>query len=510
MYFQSALYAIDFLEGLRYSDIIGVFFWGATSVLMCFIFFLFIKAKEYIYIYYTLFLFFILIYCLTHLVAFPGINARLLDMFRGNGALTESMVLISFAFYVLFAIHLLEITKQNKKLSRFLYALAISSLGYSVLYLLTFTFLAPIERYLFIATRLILFPLSIFTIIWIYSSVYSPVKFYFITGSIAYLLGSVIASLRFIGIPLPFHLMANLTSTAYFELGILLQALFFAMALGQRIVLLHEQKLASDQALIKQLQKNHRITLDTNKALEIEVQHRVSELIQVKEDLQEQEKKRLEIEYRNNLMHSEIRAKQAQVNPHFIYNSMNALKYMIQQNHNRKAISYLVRFSRMVRTILEKIEEDTIPLTKEIEYIQNYLELEKERFIGFNYSIEIEEGLQINEIPIPPLLLQPLVEYTIWQYLSSDDYSLKKMRILIAKKENNITISIYNDGIIKIENSKTENNEGICLAEERIELFNKQSSAYHLELCFHDTTKEGGTRNCANLTLIYQIKEEIH
>src|SRR5699024_8453707 len=102
--------------------------------------------------------------------------------------------------------------------------------------------------YLFSVVRLILFSLSIYALIWIYRSIHSPVKFYFIIGSMAYFLGALIASIRYIEMPFPFHLIGNLTSSAYFEIGILLQALFFAMALGKRIVILHEEKLASDQA----------------------------------------------------------------------------------------------------------------------------------------------------------------------------------------------------------------------------------------------------------------------
>lgn len=108
------------------------------------------------------------------------------------------------------------------------------------------------------------------------------------------------------------------------------------MALGERIVILHEEKRLVDQALIQQLRSAHQASLTTNKALEVEVQSRVSELMQVKEYLQEQERKSLEILYRNNLIQSEVRAKQAQVNPHFIHNSMNALKLMIQKNQNKE------------------------------------------------------------------------------------------------------------------------------------------------------------------------------
>lgn len=437
-------------------------------------------------------------------MALPGIDSRFLDYFRGNSLLAEPMALTSFAFYVFFAISLLDVAEQNKKIARFLNTIAISCLGYSILYILSFKFIYSFEPYLFSVVRSILFPVCIYGLVWIYRSIQSPVKFYFIIGSVAYFIGALLASFRYVEVPFPFHLIGNLTSSAYFEIGILLQALFFAMALGQRMVILHEEKLASDQALIEQLRKNHQISLDINKALEIEVQNRVSELIQVKEDLQEKEKQRLKAD----LMNSEIRAKQAQVNPHFIYNSMNALKYMIQQNHNKEAISYLVRFSRMVRALLEGTEEETISLTKEIAYIQNYLELEKERFKGFQYSIEIDENIPIHTIPIPPLLLQPLAEQTIWDYLSSNEDNLKKLRILLTQREDNITISIYNEGLDNSNTCEIKDREGIKLARERIDLFNKQSRKYHIELCTHNKVSASRAGEpCPNLALIYRLKE---
>lgn len=499
MFHQEFITAIDALQGIRYSDMIGMFFWGATSVLMVFIFFLFLKAKEYIYLHYSLFLFFILIYGLTHLVAFPGVNSKLLNLLRGNRILAEPMVLTSLAFYAFFASSLLDVPRQNKRIAKFLNALGISCLAYSVLYIAIFNLISPLNVYIFAVARAILFPVCIYGIIWIYRSIQSPVKFYFIVGSAAYFFGALIASIRHLDIPFPFHWIGNLTSTAYFEIGILLQAIFFAMALGQRIVNLHEEKLTSDRLLIEQLRKNHQVSLEANKVLETEVQNRVSELIKVKEALQQQEKKRLEAD----LMNSEIRAKQAQVNPHFIYNSLNALKYMIQKKHNEKAVSYLVRFSRMVRALLERNEDKTISLSKEMEYIKNYIELEKERFKGFEYSIDIEDDVPMHEIPIPPLLLQPIVEHTIWQYLSDSNNILKKFCILIANRDNKIIISIFNEGEINnVNSSQLEEREGIKLAKERIDLFNKQSSTYHMELSYFNELTDDENMG-TNLALIY-------
>lgn len=482
MLYHYSINTIEFLEILPNSDMIELFFWGATSVLMCFIFFLYLKTKEKIYLFYTLFLFFILIYCLSTLTSFPETNSKLFNLFRSNTRLTEPTTLTSFAFYVLFAQRLMETADNNIKLNKFLTILAYGSFVYSGLYFILYSLLQPYILNLFIMARITLFPAVVFGIIWIYKSIDSSIKFYFITGSLTYLLGALIASFRYVNFPLPFHLIGDLSSSAYFELGILIQALFFAMALGERIVMLHEEKITADKALISQLKKNHQLTLKTNRELEKEVEKRVNELLQMKENLQLKETERLKIEYQNNLIKSEIKAKQAQVNPHFIYNSMNVLKYMIQKKQNKDAISYLIKFSRLVRNLLEQIDEGTISLTQEIEYIRNYLELEKKRFDGFDYSIEISDNVDTNKIPIPPLLLQPLLESTIRIYLSDNEYDLKKIRILISKNADSIYISINNDGLSIIKFSNIKNREGIDLVKERIDLFNKQNNDYRLVL----------------------------
>lgn len=162
----------------------------------------------------------------------------------------------------------------------------------------------------------------------------------------------------------------------------------------------------------------------------------------------------------------------------------------------------------MVRTLLERIEEGTIPLSGEMEYIQNYLELEKERFKGLNYSIEVDENIPIHCLPIPPLLLYPLTESVIWNYLSSNDYSLKKIRILITKLNNKVNIRIHSDISYNIQVLKTTENNGIKLAKERIDLFNKQNEEYQIQLFLpEDRDHNENESNNSSLTLVYDSKK---
>lgn len=135
--------------------------------------------------------------------------------------------MISFGFYALFARDLLETYTQDKRLDHFLQWITKICFGYSILYFIFFDWIIDYRVLLFTCLRIIIFTMSVYGLIWIYRSIHSPSKFYFIVGSsLTYFFGSLIASLLYIGIPLPYNWIGSLTSAAYFELSILLQALF--------------------------------------------------------------------------------------------------------------------------------------------------------------------------------------------------------------------------------------------------------------------------------------------
>jgi two-component sensor histidine kinase len=110
----------------------------------------------------------------------------------------------------------------------------------------------------------------------------------------------------------------------------------------------------------------------------------------------------------------EIKALRAQMNPHFIFNSMNTIDAYILRKRFIEASDCLQKFSKLIRRILESSENQTISIQNEIETLQLYIELEQERFSNsFDYKIEVEPVLLDNNYQIPPLLLQPFVENAI-------------------------------------------------------------------------------------------------
>ncbi len=110
----------------------------------------------------------------------------------------------------------------------------------------------------------------------------------------------------------------------------------------------------------------------------------------------------------------EIKALRAQMNPHFIFNSMNTIDAYILRKRFVEASDCLQKFSKLIRQILENSENQTISISAELETLKLYIELEQERFShSFSYVFDIEPALLEKEYQIPPLLIQPFVENAI-------------------------------------------------------------------------------------------------
>lgn len=106
---------------------------------------------------------------------------------------------------------------------------------------------------------------------------------------------------------------------------------------------------------------------------------------------------------------------QAQMNPHFLSNCLNAIEALINVNRNQEASYYLVQFSRLSRLILKQSRKAQISLTDEIKILEHYLRLERMRLDErLEFRIEVAPTLPQDEVPMPPMLLQPLVENAIW------------------------------------------------------------------------------------------------
>lgn len=168
-----------------------------------------------------------------------------------------------------------------------------------------------------------------------------------------------------------------------------------------------------------------------------------------------------------------------EMNPHFIFNSLNSVNQFIATNNELEANRYLTRFSKLMRGVMENSTEDFIPFQQELDLLQNYLALEKTRFADkFDYEIHVDENLNLQSLQIPGMLVQPFLENAIWhglRYRSGKGF----LKLSFEKLNDHLKITIEDNGIgieeskkQKTEHQKIREGRGMKNTLERIALLN--------------------------------------
>lgn len=227
----------------------------------------------------------------------------------------------------------------------------------------------------------------------------------------------------------------------------------------------------------------------------------LKEHIRLQEEEQKQE--RLEQEYQRNIWKAEILATRMQLNPHFLFNCLNSVKYFIQKNESRKAINYVVTLSRYIREILQNGKLQTVSLNEELELIKKYVELEASRFdqqLEFSVHLQNLDESMLSSVNIPPMILQPFVENAIWHGLVPSQSSSKKLIVSIHRNIKELVISLEDNGVGRSErklNGLTHKGLGTKITDDRIALFNKMTENILLTETIdlkNDNQEPAGTR----------------
>jgi LytS/YehU family sensor histidine kinase len=131
--------------------------------------------------------------------------------------------------------------------------------------------------------------------------------------------------------------------------------------------------------------------------------------------------KKQETELRLSKAEGELKALRAQINPHFIFNCLNSIHHFIQSQEPKQASEYLIKFSKLIRYVLESSSKNWVSLEEELEANLLYLELERLRVNqAFSFKLEVEEGILPSQTYIPPMLIQPFLENAVWHGLSQE------------------------------------------------------------------------------------------
>ncbi len=209
---------------------------------------------------------------------------------------------------------------------------------------------------------------------------------------------------------------------------------------------------------------------------------------------------------KQQLAELEAKAIRAQMNPHFIFNSLNAIQESIVTEKVDAAYDYLSRFSKLLRMVLDNSEKNLIPLSSELETIRLYLSLEALRFSqSFSYIIEVDEQVDKDDIYIPSLLLQPFAENAIWHGLINKEGE-KKLLLHFDEKNGSLECVIQDNGVGRARATEIKQqklgaghfeSKGTRLALQRIEILNRErpgSASIETIDLFDDSGNAAGTK----------------
>lgn len=471
---------------------IVVFILGVLFILSIYHFLLYFQHNDKVYLYYSSYTFLIFLSHLNEPKA--GFVADMVKPFVSFlSEFDTNIVWVYNLLYFIFAFTFIDLKtsliKWHKFIFRSIYILFFITLLVEILYQFTGDFqFIKIGDLIFIVSLTII---GFFSYIPLFK-VNNPLKYYIIVGS-TFLFGtSLAATIMFY---LKLYPEGSEIRYSIFYIGIILENILFSLGLGHKQKLILNERNESQEKLIVQLKKNEQLRQKTQDQLEIDVTN-LSKLAET-EKLES-----IKAKYDKELAELKVSALHSQMNPHFIFNSLNSIKRYIIDNEKENAVYYLNKFSKLIRKILSASMEKEISLSEEIETMELYVNIENIRFNNeINFSIHIDKTLNLNAIKVPSLILQPFLENAIWHGLSLRKEN-KTLSINLKKEESSyVKIDIMDNGIgrkrsaeIKAKKIHKRESIGITLTEERLALFSKGYKKKH-SIKFIDLIGENNNSN---------------
>ncbi len=213
----------------------------------------------------------------------------------------------------------------------------------------------------------------------------------------------------------------------------------------------------------------------------------------------------------------EIRALRSQMNPHFIFNSLNSISQLVASRQNDEGLQYLNKFSKLLRLVLEESENSFISLKDEIKILDLYLQLETLRFgSSFSYSIHSDESIDEEETLVPCFLIHPIIENAIWHGLLHKEgerrliinfHQKEKDKLECVVKDNGIGIEAASQKKAQQLNGEKRQSKGLKIVKDRLALMEQQqntSTAFRME----DMKDENGFISGTKVTIQLPVQYE--
>jgi len=195
-------------------------------------------------------------------------------------------------------------------------------------------------------------------------------------------------------------------------------------------------------------------------------------------------KQSLRDNYEKKIKESELQTLRSQMNPHFLFNSLNSINSFIIKNDKEQASEYLLNFSRLIRNVLHNSKQSKITLQKELETLELYVKMELLRFSNkFNFILFVQNNIEADYIEVPPLILQPFVENSIRHGISKKKNGTIKVEV--TQEKEILIISIEDDGMgreaaknLKKAKNLHRTSYGIKITKERLDLINQSNNKF--------------------------------
>lgn len=185
--------------------------------------------------------------------------------------------------------------------------------------------------------------------------------------------------------------------------------------------------------------------------------------------------KRKVAEFNAKVAETELKALRSQMNPHFIFNSLNSISDFISKKDIQQADDYLIKFSKLTRSILENSEKKWITLEEDLELMKLYMQIEALRLENkLDYHISIDKSIELDNTLVPPLLLQPFIENSIWHGIAPKQGN-GQIDLLIKKDGNMLKYIVEDNGVGRLSTNtyvKKKGSFGMKIASNRIDIIN--------------------------------------
>ncbi len=240
-----------------------------------------------------------------------------------------------------------------------------------------------------------------------------------------------------------------------------------------------------------------------------------NKIVEQKKELEESLNytKQLQDVLKEDLDHYMQAALRKQMNPHFIFNSLNSIQSFILQNDKLSANIYLSKFAGLMRKVLENSQHQLITLEKELEVLNLYIELEEQRFDNkFNVQWNIDPLIDCSTHKLPPLIMQPYIENAIWHGLLHKEGD-RRLTITIIKKAEQLVCTIVDNGIGREaafgmkKNKSSHESLGTRITQKRIDLINSLNKS-GIGVQYFDLSDNKGIANGTKVEITIPVIDE--